>query len=209
MKTSKEEIVLTSLKMFAERGFDAVSTSMIAGELGITKGALYRHFENKQEIFDSIIEKMFDLDAERAKEDYVPVETFDENPEAYQNRSLADFCSFTRNQFTFWTMDTFASLFRRMITIEQYKSDEARKLYQDVIAMGPVNYTADLLEQMMKEGKLNEDAKKVGAKSLAVMLYAPLKLTIELADGGANHEELLTILDCATKEFESRWMKNE
>ncbi len=45
MKTNKEEIMLIALKMFAERGFEAVSTSMIASELGITKGALYRHYK--------------------------------------------------------------------------------------------------------------------------------------------------------------------
>lgn len=72
MKTTKEEIVDTAVRLFAKRGYDAVSTSMIAAELGITKGALYRHFQNKQEIFDSIIEKMFALDEQRAKEDTVP-----------------------------------------------------------------------------------------------------------------------------------------
>ena len=46
LKTTKEEILRVSVRLFAERGFDAVSTSMIAGELGITKGALYRHFKN-------------------------------------------------------------------------------------------------------------------------------------------------------------------
>ena len=41
MKTTKEDILLTSLKLFAESGFDAVSTGMIAEKLDITKGALY------------------------------------------------------------------------------------------------------------------------------------------------------------------------
>ena len=50
MKTTKEDILLTSLHLFAESGFDAVSTGMIAEQLGITKGALYRHYKNKQEI---------------------------------------------------------------------------------------------------------------------------------------------------------------
>ena len=40
MKTTKETIIKVSLQLFAERGFDAVSTSMIANQLGITKGAL-------------------------------------------------------------------------------------------------------------------------------------------------------------------------
>ena len=68
MKTTKEDILFSSLKLFAERGFEAVSTSMIASEIGITKGALYRHFENKQTIFDEIIQRIL---TQSCNEDYL------------------------------------------------------------------------------------------------------------------------------------------
>ena len=42
--------------------------SDIAGELSITKGALYKHYKNKQSIFDSIVLRMEELDFERAME---------------------------------------------------------------------------------------------------------------------------------------------
>ena len=47
MKTTKEKILWTSLQLFARDGYEAVSVSQIAGELGMTKGALYRHFKNR------------------------------------------------------------------------------------------------------------------------------------------------------------------
>ena len=40
--------------------------SDIAGELGITKGALYKHYTSKQEILGSIVERMNRMDYERA-----------------------------------------------------------------------------------------------------------------------------------------------
>lgn len=207
MKTTKEEILTTSLKLFARHGFTAVSTSMIAGELGITKGALYRHFTSKQEIFDSIIQRMFELDEQRASEDHVPAREYGEDQEGYENTKLSDFCEFAINQFTFWTEDEFACNFRRMITLEQFSSDKMNKLYQDVIAMGPVNYSADLLGEMLKNGQLNEDAEKFGAWNLAVQLFAPLQLMIQLADGGADPEMLKKELRTITKEFEHRWRR--
>ena len=51
MKSTKDRILKTALNLFAQRGFDAVSMRDIAGELGITAGALYRHYAGKQDIF--------------------------------------------------------------------------------------------------------------------------------------------------------------
>ena len=50
MGNTKEEILLVSLHLFAQDGYEAVSVSQIAGELGITKGALYRHYQSKREL---------------------------------------------------------------------------------------------------------------------------------------------------------------
>ena len=45
---TKEKIMFAALKLFAKDGYEAVSVSAIAGELGITKGALYKHYKNKR-----------------------------------------------------------------------------------------------------------------------------------------------------------------
>ncbi|MBR5336516.1 MAG: TetR/AcrR family transcriptional regulator [Lachnospiraceae bacterium] len=205
MKTNKEEIMLVALKMFAERGFEAVSTSMIAGELGITKGALYRHFKNKQEIFDSIIRKMFEQDEKQANDNSVPAGEYADDAESYKNTSLKDVCEFTVNQYKYWTEDEFASSFRKMITLEQFKNEEMSKLYQDVLASGPVNYTEDLFREMIKNGQLNSDAKTVGARSLATLLYAPLLLSIQMSDAKGADKTIEENLRTITEEFRRRW----
>ena len=43
MGNRKEEILIVALHLFARDGYEAVSVSQIAGELDMTKGALYRH----------------------------------------------------------------------------------------------------------------------------------------------------------------------
>ena len=63
---TKEKILITALRLFAQDGYEAVSVSRIAGELGMTKGALYKHYKNKRDIYDSIVAHIFQLDAERA-----------------------------------------------------------------------------------------------------------------------------------------------
>ena len=57
MAGTKERILQTALELFAAKGYEAVSVSDIAGSLGMTKGALYRHYQSKRDIFDSILKR--------------------------------------------------------------------------------------------------------------------------------------------------------
>lgn len=207
MKTTREGILLTALRLFAERGFEGVSTSMIAAELGITKGALYRHFESKQAIFDGILQRMFELDAKQAEENHVPAGTYEQDAEGYRSTALADLCRFTNEQFVFWTENDFARLFRRMITIGQFKTPEMGKLYQDVIGLGPVRYTVDLLREMLQNGQLKAEAEVLGLENVAVQLFAPLQLSIQFYDGGEDPARLQENLHAMTRDFALRWTK--
>ena len=58
MKDTKERILLASLELFARYGYDATSVSRIAEAVGLTKGALYRHFEDKAAILRAILARM-------------------------------------------------------------------------------------------------------------------------------------------------------
>ena len=58
MKDTKERILLASLELFARYGYDAASVSRIAEAVGLTKGALYRHFEDKAAILRAIRARM-------------------------------------------------------------------------------------------------------------------------------------------------------
>ena len=65
-RDTKKRILETALELFAQSGYLGTSMSDIAERLGITKGALYKHYTSKQEILDSIVERMNELDYERA-----------------------------------------------------------------------------------------------------------------------------------------------
>ena len=52
--TTKEKILRTAAKMFAERGFDRVTVREIAKDIGINSGSLYNHFKSKDEILLSL-----------------------------------------------------------------------------------------------------------------------------------------------------------
>ena len=136
MGDTKGRILLTALQLFSRDGYEAVSVRNIAEALDMTKGALYRHYKNKRDIFNSIIDRMIEIDAQRAKDYQMPVEQYDELPDSYGNTSWKNIVQYTIEQLKFWTEDNFAVLFRRMLTLEQYRNAEMAELYSQCIVEG-------------------------------------------------------------------------
>ncbi|PCJ64779.1 MAG: hypothetical protein COA58_10920 [Bacteroidetes bacterium] len=55
--TEKQKAILDSaLKLFASKGFDAVPTSAIAKEAGVSEGLIFRHFENKAGLLNALMQ---------------------------------------------------------------------------------------------------------------------------------------------------------
>jgi len=204
MAETKENILQAALRLFAKDGYEAVSVSTIAGELGMTKGALYKHYKNKRDLFDCIVERMYQIDARRAKKYEVPEKTFDEEPMPYRNTAINKIKEFIGAQFHFWTEDEFACNFRRMLTLEQYRDPEMANLYQKILANGPVSYMEDLFREMIDQGTLN----KSNSKQLAFEFYAPFYLLISISDVSSNKlekEEAANLLTAQIERFIARY----
>ena len=148
MGNRKEEILIVALHLFARDGYEAVSVSQIAGELDMTKGALYRHYKSKRDIFDCIVQRMEQQDSEQARQNEVPEESIENVPEEYQNVSVEDFVGYSKSMFEYWTEDDFASSFRKMLTLEQFRNEEMQNLYQQYLVSGPAEYVKDLFKNM-------------------------------------------------------------
>ena len=57
MNKTKRKIFETSMKLFAEKGYDATSVEEITSVVGVAKGTLYYHFSSKEEIFNFLIDE--------------------------------------------------------------------------------------------------------------------------------------------------------
>ncbi len=57
MNKTKRKIFETSMKLFAEKGYDATSIEEITATVGVAKGTLYYHFSSKEEIFQFLVEE--------------------------------------------------------------------------------------------------------------------------------------------------------
>lgn len=148
LHNTKEEILKTALKLFAQNGYEATSVSDIAEKIGISKGALYKHYHNKRDIFESILKRMEQTDADKDDANNVPSDELAQAGEKeYAQTSLEDVLGFSKEMFCYWCEDEFAANFRRMLTIEQYRCEEMMQLYQQYLGKGPIAYLADILSE--------------------------------------------------------------
>lgn len=176
MGNRKEEILIVALHLFARDGYEAVSVSQIAGELDMTKGALYRHYKSKRDIFDCIVQRMEQQDSEQARQNEVPEESIEKVPEEYQNVSVEDFVGYSKSMFEYWTEDDFASSFRKILTLEQFRNEEMQNLYQQYLVSGPAEYVKDLFKNMEIKDPEEE----------AVKFYANMFFYYSVYDGATD-----------------------
>ena len=195
MRNRKEEILIVALHLFARDGYEAVSVSQIAGELAMTKGALYRHYQSKRDIFDSIVKRMEQQDSAQASDYDMPEEDKEKMPEKYENVSPDDFVKYSKSMFTYWTEDDFASSFRKMLTIEQFRSEEMQKLYQQYLAAGPVSYVKDLFESMGM----------TKAKDKAAGFYAIMYLYYSIYDSADDKEKVKEEFEAVINNMAQEW----
>ena len=57
MNKTKRKIFETSMKLFAEKGYEATSIEEITATVGVAKGTLYYHFSSKEEIFNFLVDE--------------------------------------------------------------------------------------------------------------------------------------------------------
>ena len=115
-------------------------------------------------------------DGEQATEYDMPKDEKEKMPEKYETVSLDDFVKYSKSMFEYWTEDDFASSFRKMLTIEQFRSEEMQNLYQQYLVSGPAEYVKELFKNM----KMNHPEEN------AVKFYANMFFYYSMYDGAAD-----------------------
>lgn len=181
MSDTKERILHTALELFAREGYAAASMRDIAAGLGITKGALYRHYPSKRAILEAIVDRMERRDQENARAHNLPEAALSDAPEDYGRAAPEDVRRYALEMFRYWTEDPFAAAFRRMLALERYRDPEMAALYDQYLSTGPLGYMEDLFREMMEAGGL----RRGDARAMALAFYAPMYLLMD-AEGKAG-----------------------
>ena len=190
---TKERILETALELFAQNGYLGTSMNDIAGRLGFTKAALYKHYTSKQEILDRIVERMNELDYERAEAYEMPETTPKDFEEAYLRVPVEKIRVYSAAQFDHWTKEPFSSNFRKMLTLEQYRDPRLARLHHDYLAGGPLTYMAAIFRKLTDSDET--------AMQLALEFYGPMYLLYSVYDGAEDKASVSSLLDAHIARF--------
>lgn len=192
-KNTKERILDEALKLFAQSGYMGTSMNDIAARLGVTKAALYKHYQSKQEILDSIVDQMNEMDRERVKQYEMPEGKMEDVIAGYKGTAFDKIRQFTQIQFLHWTDEEFPCCFRKMLTLEQYRDPQLAALYQKYLADGPLAYIETLFAGLL--GDTGE------ARQLALDFYGPIFLLYSIYDGTDDKQKVLELLEHHVEHF--------
>lgn len=193
---TKEKILQTALALFAKNGYEAVSVKDIADALAMTKSALYKHYDGKRAIFESIVARMKAEDAARAETYAMPTLPAADDAEAYRRAQTRNLIAYTEAQFRYWTEDSFAAPFRRLLTLEQYRDPEMAALYRQLLCGGPLYYTKDLLRQSTEND--------IEAEQAALAFFSPVFYLYSYYDSEPDKSAVLPMLRTHLSAFSAR-----
>ena len=92
MSDTKEYIIDQAYKLFLHKSYEAVSVSDISKAIGLTKGALYHHFLNKEELFKAVIDKYLNVISMRDVQSDITLAEFIDSNVDYVKRIVNTVC---------------------------------------------------------------------------------------------------------------------
>lgn len=192
-KSTKERILEEALRLFAKNGYLGTSMNDIARQLGVTKAALYKHYTSKQEILDSIVNRMDSLDYERGKKYEMPQGDSETVITGYREADIDKIKQITKVQFLHWTEEEFSNCFRKMLMLEQYRDETMAALFQKYLVSGSVSYMETIFKGLT--------GKEAEARQLALDFYGPIFLMYSLYDAADGKEEIIKMLELHVERF--------
>ena len=203
-RNTKEEILLESLKLFARDGYEGVTVRNIAEKLGIRQSSLYKHYKSKQDIFISILKRMNEEFQTKTTSLNLPEGDFSQMADLSGHEPLTAIKVLGEGLFRYWTEDEYASDFRRMLILEQYRSNQISALYQQYLAGGVIEYQTKFFAEMIQQGYFKEH----NAKQLAINFYGPVFLLMTVYDGTENKNGLVDLVLAHIEQFVMKYTVN-
>ena len=188
-KDTKERILDEALRQFSQKGYDGTNIRELTASLGLVKSSMYKHYKSKEEIWNSLLDKMIAYYAEHfgSAENLPPV------PD-----SLEGLVAMTMHMVDFTVHDERVVMTRKLLSIEQYRDERASRLATKHFLTGLTVMFTHIFKGMIDKGLLrNDDAEKLG-----FAYTAPISELIHLCDREPEKtEEAINQVEAFSRHF--------
>lgn len=168
MKTNREEILKAALVEFSKKGYEGALLKDIAASLGITKPALYKHFESKEALWNEMIDYV-----ERYYLEHISAVSNIRIPKDWE-----EFRDLSLKQIQFTLNDETVKRVRRLLTLEQFRNERMSALATKYFVTSIEERYQKIFEGMMENGIL----RTTDPELLAFRYTAPVTVMIHLCD---------------------------
>ena len=168
-KDTKQRILDEALVMFAERGYDGTSMRELAEALGVGKSALYKHYVSKDDIWNSMFDKLEAYYSENfGSDDNLPPIP----------GSCDELIETSMNMIRFTVHDERIVLTRKLLLMEQFRDERAKAFAAEHFLNRLERIFAHVFQGMMDKGLLKADDPRM----LAFAYTAPVSVLIMQRD---------------------------
>ncbi|UTD06987.1 TetR/AcrR family transcriptional regulator [Treponema denticola] len=164
---TKEKILFNALEMFSQTGYNTVSIRDIAGAVDIKESSIYYHFKNKQDIFDSIVERY--ENHIKGLMDILNTAVIDMDSTKQLSLSIT-FQVIKDYYFEKYLFDPFCNQVMRLMMIEQFHNEAIRNIYNRYLFELPEKIQTETFRMVSRSGVMSEgDAVRISRMFFSVM----------------------------------------
>ena len=187
--TTKEKILDAALVSFVENGYKGTNLRDFATGLGLSKSALYRHYESKEAIWNALLNKMEEYYSER----FGSPEHLPKTP-----TSCEELFSLVMHMVDFTIHDEKVILTRKLLLTEQFHDDRIMRLATEHFTNDTKEIFRGIFERMIDAGILIEE----NPDMLALVLTASITTLIHYCDREPKKEpEIMRQIEEFVKHF--------
>lgn len=188
MKTTKEEILNAALTVFAQKGYEGALLRDISASLGITKPALYKHFESKEALWNAMIDS-----AQRYYSEHIGLVSDIPIPDDWE-----EFRELSLRQINFTLHDETVRCVRRLLMKEQFRDER-------IGTLATRHFVTDIEERFTKvfAGMMEKGLVKSSDPALLAFEYtAPVTVMIHYCDREPDKEpEIIKKIEAHIRQF--------
>ncbi len=196
-RDTRERILETALQMFSQNGYAGTNVRELTAALGLVKSSMYKHFESKEAIWNTLLDQMIAYYDERfgSPEHLPPV------PD-----SLEGLVQMTMGMVDFTIHDDKIVMTRKVLAIEQFRDERARGLATKHFLTGLTDMFTHVFAGMMDKGLLRRDDPAM----LAFAYTTPISALIHLCDREPERtEDAIARVEAFSRHFVKVYGKGE
>lgn len=202
---TKQRILDEALTLFSERGYANVFVNDIAEKVGIKAPSLYKHYKNKQAIFDAIIDEMSSKFEQQAQALSINGTNPTVDAEVYRSMDEDHLIKLGNDLFAYFLHDSYTKRFRKMLTLEQFKDKDLARVYSEQYFDRPLSYQGMLLGLLVAQGLLVTENVPI----MTLHFYAPIYMLLTVCDREPEREqEALELMEKHIRQFDKLYGRN-